>query len=147
MTRNRCTGCGQVVSYRDQRRRRSKSWTVLGLFRYLRRWGRRDSSCRGRSISLCPPALWRSTTMMLCIIIRHYCGTLKKRHYTFKHGSLALAHVSRGTVNMLQFLSLNPTTRCCSVLQGLLFFASLFQRRFSFLSVTPFPLSSRRLIL
>ena len=120
---------------------------VLSLFRYLCRWGRRDSSVRGRSINLCSPALRRSTAMTLCIIIRHYCGTLKMRCYTFKHGSLALAHVSRGTVNMLRFLSLNPTTRCCSVLQGLLFFASLFQRRCSVLSVIPFPLSSRRLIL
>ena len=119
---------------------------VLGLFRYLCRWGCRDSSVRGRSISLCPPALRRSTTVMLCVIIRHYCEPLQKRRYTFMCGSLALAHVSRGTVNMLRFLSLNPTTWCCSVLKGLFFFASLFQRRSSLLSVIPFPLLSRRLI-
>ena len=113
---------------------------VLCPFRYLCRWGRRDSSVRGRSINLCPPSLRRSTAMTLCIIIRHYCGTLKKRCYTFKHGSLALAHVSRGTVNMLRFLSLNPTTRCCSVLQGLLFFASVSEKMFHAQchSVSPF---------
>ena len=119
---------------------------MLGRFRYLCKWGRRDSFVRGRSISLCPPALWRST-MMLCIIIRNYCEPLQKRRYTFMRGSLALAHVSRGSVNMLRFIFLNPTTRCCSILQGLFFFASLFQRRSSLLSVIPFPLSGRRLIL